>query len=402
MAGCASPTAASSLADRMRQALPPTILATDSGSADSQTAAALQAVVQKANDEQVQAFAQGDPTVMKDTSTASYYQQLTQINGDMSSNGVSGINLVKMEFGPATVNGSRAQLTTYETWSTTYADGSTDQSRDRNVYTLVNQNGSWAIQADTHPDTAVEQPVPATPGTQPAPGSRVQPGQGQSRNWSGYEATGGSFTSVSGTWTVPQTDGSSVGADASWVGIGGVQSRDLIQAGTETDASGNGRVHYQAWIEMLPQASHPVPLTVNPGDSVSVSIAEQGTDQWLITLKNNTTGKNYQATEQYTSSNSSAEWVEEAPSGGRRVLPLDNFGKVDFSAGVATKDGQSFSVSRTGNLTTTGPATDGTVPPIVQIIPGNGRRPGGRGTRGGAPGTIVDPLTGFGFGRSGR
>src|SRR5580692_4075887 len=42
-------------------------------------------------------------------------------------------------------------------------------------------------------------------------------------NWSGYVATDGTYTSVSGSWTVPTvTNASGDVADATWVGIGGV------------------------------------------------------------------------------------------------------------------------------------------------------------------------------------
>src|SRR5205823_10341559 len=137
-------------------------------------------------------------------------------------------------------------------------------------------------------------------------------------NWSGYAATGGTYTAVSGSWSVPQfsPDGPA-GIDAAWVGIGGVRSRDLIQAGTQQTVSGSGRTQYEAWIEMLPRSSRPVPLQVHPGDSITVSINEESTDQWLIHFTNNTTGQTYDTTQTYTSSHSSAEWVEEAPSAGR-------------------------------------------------------------------------------------
>ena len=94
----------------------------------------------------------------------------------------------------------------------------------------------------------------------------------ESRNWAGYTATGGSFTQVSATWSVPQfAPDSPAGADAIWVGIGGVQSSDLIQAGTEETVSGHGSTQYQAWVETLPQASRPVPLSITAGDSLSIS-----------------------------------------------------------------------------------------------------------------------------------
>lgn len=337
---------------------------------------AVQAVIQKANDEQQQAFERKDPTAMRDTATASYYQEMVQTNRDLFDGGVTGIKLLKLEWGAIAQQPAGAvEATTFETWRTTYSDGTTDDSRDRNVYTLVQEQGAWKIQADAHPDAQLDQQPGSTipgvgvpgvgipglgnPGRGSQPPSGGNPGQppagivparaGQSHNWSGYAATGGTYTAVSGTWTVPQTAaGDSFGSEATWVGIGGVSSRDLIQAGTETTAASSGRVRYQAWIEMLPQASHPVTLDVSPGDSVTVTISQQTGDQWAIAMKNNTTGKEYDTTVTYQSSLSSAEWVEEAPSGGRRVLPLDNFGSVKFTGGSATKDGKTTTMAGAG------------------------------------------------------
>jgi hypothetical protein len=334
--------------------------------------AAIKATVAKANQEQVDAFTKNDPTTMQDTATTSYYNELVKINQDMVSGGVSAIKLVTLEWGPITLQGATtANVTTFETWQTQYSDGSTDESRDRNVYTLIKDQGAWKIQTDDHPDSPTapsSTTAPAPSGsTAPAPSGTVQPrtpsgstapapslGISQtdvSRNWSGYQATGGTYTTVSSTWTVPQSTSSSTGTlatEATWVGIGGVSSKDLIQAGTEETTSGSSTVHYDAWIEMLPAASHPIKLTVAPGDSVSVAISEQGTDSWLIAFKNNTTGQTYQTTVKYTSSLSSAEWVVEAPSSRRQVLPLDNFGTIQFSAASATKDGKVVNIAQAG------------------------------------------------------
>jgi hypothetical protein len=321
---------------------------------------AIKDVINKANDQQVQAFTKHDPSPMQSTATSDYYAKLQQINSDLENGGVAGIKLLKVEWGPISLQGATsAQATTFETWQTNYTDGSTDQSRDRNVYTLVSNNGAWKISDDVHPDSGIDTPSPATiPGVLPGvPGSSPQPptgtlppvGPGESRNWSGYAATGGKFTSVTGTWTVPNPSAGSVTATAAtWVGIGGAQSHDLIQAGTEETVPTTGSVRYSAWIEMLPQASHRVSLRVNPGDSVTVTIAQQSAGTWLITMLNNTTGQKYESTQQYNSSLTSAEWVEEAPSGGRRVLPLENFGTIAFSASSAVKDSKPLSLSQLG------------------------------------------------------
>src|SRR5579862_54119 len=121
------------------------------------------------------------------------------------------------------------------------------------------------------------------------------PGPGEppeSRNWAGYTVTGGTFTSVGATWNVPRFAADSpAGADAIWVGIGGVRGTDMIQAGTQETVSGRGSTQYEAWVEMLPQASRPVPLPVDAGDSVTVTLQEQDSGTWLVAFTNNTSGK---------------------------------------------------------------------------------------------------------------
>ena len=59
------------------------------------------------------------------------------------------IKLVKLEWGAVAVNGSTATATTYETWTTTFSDGTTEQSRDRNDYSLVLDNGALEDQRPT-------------------------------------------------------------------------------------------------------------------------------------------------------------------------------------------------------------------------------------------------------------
>jgi hypothetical protein len=78
----------------------------------------------------------------------------------------------------------------------------------------------------------------------------------QSNNWSGYNQglleKGKTFTSISGTWTVPTASphkAKEAEYSASWVGIGGgclntacaVTDSTLIQAGTEQDVAANGK-----------------------------------------------------------------------------------------------------------------------------------------------------------------
>ncbi|HEV8669537.1 MAG TPA: G1 family glutamic endopeptidase [Candidatus Limnocylindria bacterium] len=335
---------------RAIQQLPHVAIATPAPAAADATAEAVKAVVERANQAQQKAFATGDASLMRDTATAAYYDELTQINSDLARGGVVGFTLVRIEWGDVTINGTTATATAYETWRTSYSDGSQDQRTDRNDYSLVLESGAWKIQADVQPSaqsvtpgagTAPAQTQPDTTTTTPARISDT------SSNWSGYVANGGTYTSVTGTWIVPQVGATTTGADATWVGIGGVSGTDLIQAGTQATVVG-GSVSYEAWIEMLPDSSRTVSLAVAPGDSVTVTITEQSSGEWLIAMANNTTKSSYQRTVRYSSSRSSAEWVQEAPSSGRGIIPLDDFGSVRFTAGSAVRDGKTLTLSALG------------------------------------------------------
>src|SRR3989338_1652561 len=111
-----------------------------------------------------------------------------------------------------------------------------------------------------------------------------------SLNWSGYSSTNGPFSGVTATWVVNALDGSGdFGIDATWVGIGGVTGSDLIQAGTQREVSGDGRVIYNAFYETLPEAARSLDIDINANDSVTVSLNKQDQDLWQITFTNNTT-----------------------------------------------------------------------------------------------------------------
>lgn len=330
----------------------PTPGAVSTTTASSTDATAIQNVIQKANQEQARAVARKNPALMQDTATSSYYQESVQTYKDLLGSGVTAIQLLKLDWGPINLtDANTAQATTYETWSTTFSEGSSMQETDRNVYTLVLQNGAWKVDDDQHPDSNTLQssnpngaPAPETPVGSVSPAS----GQDQSRNWAGYAATGGTFTSVSGSWVVPNVNSNTTGIDATWVGIGGVRATDLIQAGTQAIAQGR-QVVYTAWWETLPQAAQTIPLAVNAGDNVNVSIAEQGSGAWLIKISDATNGQSWSKTLKYRSSLSSAEWVEEAPATGRlTILPLDQFGSVTFTSASTVENGQSRTIAQAG------------------------------------------------------
>jgi len=163
-----------------------------------------------------------------------------------------------------------------------------------------------------------------------------------STNWSGYLATTGKYTAIAGSWTVPRPTGIAgrTSADASWIGIGGVTTSDLIQVGTQDTVSASGQETSSAFYELLPQASTTITtLSVNPGDAISAALAEPTAGQWNVTITDTTTGQSFTTTLSYTSSNTSAEWIEEDPSTVfGHLIPLDSFTSVSFAGGTATSN----------------------------------------------------------------
>jgi hypothetical protein len=157
-----------------------------------------------------------------------------------------------------------------------------------------------------------------------------------SENWAGYTAAGaaGTFTSVSASWAEPAVTCTATNTFSSfWVGLDGDGTNSVEQTGTEADCDG-GAAAYQGWFEMFPAAPVFFDNPVQPGDAMSASVVANGGGAFTLTLTDATQGWTQQTSQ---SSNiaqlGSAEIIAEAPSSGNgAVLPLSNFGTVNFSA----------------------------------------------------------------------
>jgi len=169
-----------------------------------------------------------------------------------------------------------------------------------------------------------------------------------STNWSGYLEASGNYSQVSGSWIVPSATGNNIStsSDGTWIGIGGVTSGDLIQIGTMNTITASGNITTSAFVEELPNYAQIITtLTVSQGDSVTASIVETTLNNWTMNIRDNTTGESYTTNVAYTSTHSSAEWIQEDPSYSRnRLIPLDNFLTVSFTNCNATKSSQSYNL----------------------------------------------------------
>ncbi len=224
------------------------------------------------------------------------------------------------------------------------------------------------------PNSSVSGLTPTAP--TPAPASSQTTTGYLSTNWSGYLATNGTFTGVSGAWnaTLASGSGSTTSADSTWIGIGGVTTSDLIQVGTQNIISASGQVSASAFYELLPNVSQPVPgVTVAPGDSLAASISQVSSGQWSISITDRTNGQSATFTVSYASSLSSAEWIEEDPSySSRRQIPFDNFHQAVFTAGLTVENGRPVNLAASSAQPVTMVNSSGQPVAIPSAIGGDG------------------------------
>jgi hypothetical protein len=178
---------------------------------------------------------------------------------------------------------------------------------------------------------------------------QVQPtNTATSPNWSGYVATGDTYTSVSGSWTVPTANcgtfptGDAGSSSSTWVGLDGFGNNPVEQIGTWSNcALYTGE--YNAWWEMYPGGPTIIGnlgLTdddpVYPGDVMSASVTATTTPgTFTLSIEDQTQNWSFTTTQSNPgAAGASAECVEEQPSAGG--LPLTNFGSVTFTQCKAT------------------------------------------------------------------
>ncbi len=154
-------------------------------------------------------------------------------------------------------------------------------------------------------------------------------------NWAGYGLDGSGFTGVTGTFTVPVplSSPSCLEETAVWVGVDGLDNRDLLQAGIlesgfaissyrsasyppSAEIPGlvcSGQAAVYAWWEDLPSAPVRVALPVKVGDSVTVSIFKMSPGWWALAVHDLTDQQSFLLAQPYAGPQTSVEWVVEAP-----------------------------------------------------------------------------------------
>ncbi|MDR3601315.1 MAG: G1 family endopeptidase [Desulfosporosinus sp.] len=198
------------------------------------------------------------------------------------------------------------------------------------------------------------------------PFPQIQPSQGtatdaslpantqESENWAGYidtPATSSSYTSVAGSWTIPNISANQQNAAAAqWIGLGGVSSTDLLQMGT-IEQIDDGQPVVEIFWEQLPSPAQYV-MTVPIGSTINASIAPSvdSSSTWNLTFTVN--GQSQTSTISPVTLDSSyiqgmgtsAEWISEDPSTqNNQLYPLATMGTTTYQS--ATINGQPLNSS---------------------------------------------------------
>ncbi|KAF7970859.1 hypothetical protein HWV62_22756 [Athelia sp. TMB] len=162
-----------------------------------------------------------------------------------------------------------------------------------------------------------------------------------SSNWAGavYDSyPAGTFTSVTGTFTVPTPTGSD-GSASAWVGIDGdTCGSAILQTGVDFTISG-GSVSYDAWYEWFPAGAYDFSgISFSAGDTVTLTVTATSTTSGTAVIQNESTGAT--VTQDLTSSSAlcqqNAEWIVEDYEENGGLVPFANFGTVEFTGASAS------------------------------------------------------------------
>ena len=170
-------------------------------------------------------------------------------------------------------------------------------------------------------------------------------------NWAGYAdaaTADGTFTKVSGSWTVPAltcTREDRITSD--WVGLDGFASSTVEQDGTVGQCF-EGKAVYYSWYEMYPAGTAEVGTTVAAGDKIMASVRRSGGSYTLVMTDSARTASSFSKKARCAVStclDTSAEWIAERPSYSTGIVPEAQFASVPFSKASATAGGKTSTIS---------------------------------------------------------
>ena len=169
--------------------------------------------------------------------------------------------------------------------------------------------------------------------------------------WSGWIAeptSSHSYIAVKGAFTQRAVFNSACAPthDTSWVGIGGINTGALLQAGTHSKSAGPT---YYAWYEYLGKNGAFIYETqmpnvdVNPGDGIYINVSyETANNLAHFYVEDTTNGSHSSLSPQSLGNNyydgSTTEWIVERPVIGNSPTNLANFGQYNWTDTTSQRD----------------------------------------------------------------
>jgi hypothetical protein len=188
-----------------------------------------------------------------------------------------------------------------------------------------------------------------------------------SSNWAGAVLVGSGYKSVTGTFVVPTPKKPSGGSSSTtysasaWVGIDGDTCQTaILQTGVDFNVQGSS-VSYDAWYEWYPDYAYDFSgFSISAGNTIKVTATATSTSAGSVTITNESTGKT--VTHSFSGESgklceTNAEWIVEDFEENGSLVPLANFGTVEFTGASVT--------------TTSGSTLDTTGAQILDIKQGN-------------------------------
>jgi hypothetical protein len=190
--------------------------------------------------------------------------------------------------------------------------------------------------------------VSACPGTAPTDHAVGETTAAESRNWSGYLASGGDgFDCVEAIWVQPtvRCRGTITQSAVYWVGLGGYLQESLVQIGTESTCI-RGETSASAWRESLPDERFylRVPLEIEPGERIWAQVRWLSGARYRLSMANLATRRHFSIEVINTTlERTSADWIVEAPTSGCpsrcRNLKMPDFKTFRFRSAWVSLDG---------------------------------------------------------------
>ncbi|KAG6375465.1 peptidase A4 family-domain-containing protein [Boletus reticuloceps] len=172
-----------------------------------------------------------------------------------------------------------------------------------------------------------------------------------SSNWSGavWDEAVGTFTTVTGTFTVPTPSGKTGSAASAWVGIDGDTCQTaILQTGVDFIVGRGGSVSYDAWYEWYPDYAYDFTgISISAGDVIKTTVTATSTTSGSAVIENLTNGQTVtqDITSTYALCEQNAEWIVEDFEEGGRLVPLADFGTVTFTSASASGPGVTYTPS---------------------------------------------------------